>query len=923
MHERIRDKILAGWGRLVASHPLATLAVCLPIAAASVVLTATGLEFESDRSRLIDPEQSWNLQYGRYKETFPQSNDLIVVLEGDPDDTAVNELARRVSQNLAGDGRVRAADAGFDAAEAGPRFFTFAGREKFDRTLGELTTGRRIADADNANALLAVLLAALTQDQSDPASLDRLDEFIEPYLDAARNRTSSFDFLDPKRPNWQPLASNNGEGPLRFVRVQLANGGNGLNTIGSTLTWLRGFVDETVKASERPGTAWGVTGIRAIEADETTQAIRDSTIASLLAITLITLVMFVAFRGLRVPLLAAGALFVGMAWSFGWLMITVGHLQILSVVFCVILLGLGIDFALLFVSRLELIKDEHQDLASATSRVYQRMGPGMVTGAVTTSAAFAAIALTKFKGMAEMGTIAAGGILLCLIAVLSVFPALLALTGRWKQIIRHRPGGETAPFARGRLNFVDDHPRPTLIVVSLTVAVLLVVAVGTVRYDPNVLNLQSKGVESVDWEKRVVDEDARSAWSAVVLAKPENAETLVGKLRRASAVSDVGGMGILYPPDLAERQEAIARIRDGSFNAPPAKPGMAQLLRQLVSVQTGIRIRAASLPEEIRTRLNATSDHITAALQAARNLDRKTRAAAWERLNQNFLAVRDRLAGWLDEALAPGDPVPEDLPALLRDQWTGQKDRSWLLLVHPKAGDQSILAPERLEPFVKSIEVALAGPGDPGSSIASGTSVQVIGPPVQIYRSSLLIQREFLKAAILAVAAIVILLFLDFRSLADALCAMAPVSIGFVGAFGLMGLAGVPLNFANIIVLPIIFGIGVNAGVHVVHRWRLEPSGRPKGLSGGTGRGITLTMLTTMIGFGCLLIAQHRGIRSLGFVMIIGLGVTLLACYIALPAVLRLRTSVADAVGGSAPQETVTQASQTPAPQTVGAGAAD
>ena len=110
------------------------------------------------------------------------------------------------------------------------------------------------------------------------------------------------------------------------------------------------------------------------------------------------------------------------------------------------------------------------------------------------------------------------------------------------------------------------------------------------------------------------------------------------------------------------------------------------------------------------------------------------------------------------------------------------------------------------------------------------------------------------------------------------------------GAFEFMGLFGVPLNFANIIVMPLIFGIGVDAGVHMVHRWRQEPYGRPAGLSGGTGRGISLTMASTMIGFGCMLLAEHRGIRSLGFVMLAGLGVCLLACYTVLPPVLRLRT---------------------------------
>ena len=227
------------------------------------------------------------------------------------------------------------------------------------------------------------------------------------------------------------------------------------------------------------------------------------------------------------------------------------------------------------------------------------------------------------------------------------------------------------------------------------------------------------------------------------------------------------------------------------------------------------------------------------------------------------------------------------MPAVLRDPWVG-KDGSWLLLVYPDADEQqrSILAPDRLGPFVESMRAALAG-----------TGVEVIGPPVQIYESSELIKKAYILAACYAIAAILVLLLLDFRRLADALCAMTPVAFGFIGAFGLMGLFGVPLNFANMIILPIIFGIGVNAGVHMVHRWRAEPFGRPAGLSGATGRGITLTMLTTMIGFGCLVLAQHRGIRSLGFVMVIGLGVTLLACYTVLPAALRWRTrAVAQAV---------------------------
>jgi predicted RND superfamily exporter protein len=665
----------------------------------------------------------------------------------------------------------------------------------------------------------------------------------------------------------------------------LADASRGVNRMAATVKWVRQQVAEVVDGSEVREMSWGVTGIPTIESDETSQAIHDSTVASLLAIALITLVMFVAFRGLTVPLLAAGALLIGMAWSFGWLIVSVGHLQLLSVVFSVILLGMGIDFALLFVSRLELVQDEHRRLSSATSRVYRRMGPGMLTGAVTTAAAFGATALTDFKGMAEMGIIAAGGILLCLIAVLSTFPALLALTGRWKRIIRHRPGGEGAHFAYGRLDFVDMRPVTTLVVAGIIVACLAVLA-RRVDYDPDIMRLQSPGVESVQWEQRIVDADARSVWSAVVLATPEQAPGLADRLRRAPGVSGVGGMGMFFPADRAEREQLIAEVRDRPLEPRTADPGLVSVLTQLAAVRTGLQLRGRSAPADVQPRLTAIGDRIAEAIRAGGRLSPVQQEQAWAGLNAGFVEARDALADWTRRALDPGPPTAEDLPPLLKDMWVGD-DGTWLLQVFPEADERSILAPKRLEPFVREVRAALAG-----------TNVDVLGAPVQIHESSELIQREYVKAAVYAIAAILVLLCLDFRRLADALCAILPVAVGFTGAFGLMGLLGVTLNFANIIVLPIIFGIGVNAGVQVVHRWRQEPMGLPKGLSGATGRGITLTMMTTMIGFGCLLIAEHRGIKSLGFVMVIGLGVTLLACYTILPAVLRLRGRAAAEAAG-------------------------
>ena len=878
MHERARDILLASWGRAVAAHPVFTLALCISLALASLVLTVTGLEFCTDRSMLVDPEKAWNKQYIQYKSDFPHHLDVIVVLDGDPGHGTVDELARSIAERLGSDDRVLSADAGFDTATAGPTFFRLGDPDQFEAALAQLDAARDLMAARNANAALAILLGTLSRAEGDPSAIDQLEQFLEPFLAAAGGQPASFDFLLPRQPRWQPLTSRDGKGRLRFVNTRLASQNSGADGIATTLRWMRQAIAQTVAESPMPGTQWGLTGIPVIEADETTEAIHDSTIASLLAMALITLLMIVSFRGLMVPLLAALALLIGMAWSFGWLMIAVGHLQLLSVVFTVILLGLGIDFALIVVSRLELIQGDYDDLPAATSRVFQRMGPGMVTGAVTTAAAFGATAFTDFRGMAEMGKIAAGGIILCLVAVLSGFVALLALTGRWKRIIRHRPGGEEARFAWGCFDFVDGHPVFTLITTGLLVGGLGVAALR-VEYDPNVLNLQSAGVESVEWEHRIVEEDARSVWNAVVLSKPQEASVLVKRLQNTPGVSAVGGMGKLFPPGARQRQDMISSVRQREVVPVPAEPGMQGMLTQLAAVRAGLQLRGRSAPPDVKPRIEMIATRLADAFARAQTLSAESRQRSWEDLDVALGTARDELAPWIEAALAPGPPKADDLPRFLHDSWVGL-DGSWLLQVYPDADPQlrSVLAPDRLGPFVNAVRGSVAD-----------MDVSVIGPTVQIYESSEIIKTEYIKAAAYAIAAILILLCLDFRRLSDALCAMAPVTIGFIGAFGLMGVLGVSLNFANIIVLPLIFGIGVSAGVHVVHRWRLEPSGRPRGLSGGTGRGITLTMLTTMIGFGCLLIAKHRGVRSLGLVMVMGLGVTLLACYFMLPAILKLR----------------------------------
>ncbi|MDP7029100.1 MAG: MMPL family transporter [Phycisphaerales bacterium] len=865
MHQHFRDRLLERWGRAVTSHPGWTLTVCCLAAVASLAVAVATIEINPDRNALMSQDLAWAKRYAAYRADFPRWSDVVICLEGEADDVAINALARDLATHVAASPTVTAADAGFPASEAGPRLWRTGTRQEFDTTLRDLERGRDLTAAGSAAAALVTMLQFEgSQEDVDPAALSAS---LEPWIDAVAGRPVHFDLLNEPADRWQPLAA--GGGRIRLILVSLAASEDGaIDGPAAPLAELRRDVRDWLASRDAADIPWGVTGIPAIEADETTQATQDSTIASLVAFGLVTLMLITSFRRIRLPLMAAGSLVIGIAWSFGWVAVSIGHLQLLSMVFSAILIGLGIDFALHLVTRLQAIEDAHDQLPDAMSRVFRDVGPGLLTGALTTAAAFGCTAFSAFLGVAEMGVIAAGGVILCLIAIMSAFPAMLACSKRWRADVGvMRPVGVNA---LRRLVRPLHRRAGTVLLIGGIVTALAIVASTRLRYDSNIMNLQPAGLEAVTWQRRLAEAPGADLWSGLVLTDADDAARLTQALRTVADVQEVTGMGVLFPPDLAARQAAVARVREAGAS-PATAPDNAGFVPTVLSTLRD-RLRAASTEEPGFAPLVSELD---AAVQSWHDLDRDfaARTARIDRLNAAWAASATPAATWIDEALAAPPPGASDLPPLLRSQWIGT-DGAWLLRVAPVVSERSILEPDRLGAFVQAVRTV---------------APDVLGPPVQIYESSRLIVRAYVTSGLLAMAVVLILLLLDFRSIADAFGAMLPVFIGFPCTFGFMALVDLNLNFANLMVLPLIFGIGVDSGVHVVHRWKSNPKVRPPGLWGGTGSGILMTTVTTAIGFGALMIAEHRGIRSLAIVMVVGLAVTLAASWTVLPALLRVR----------------------------------
>jgi hopanoid biosynthesis associated RND transporter like protein HpnN len=627
-----------------------------------------------------------------------------------------------------------------------------------------------------------------------------------------------------------------------------------------------------------PGVSLGLTGLPVLESDEMAISDVDSTRASWLALAGVALLYFVVYRGFRYPLLTVGALVVGTVWALGWATLTVGHLNILSATFAVMLIGLG-DYGVLWVAQY----DERRKLGAGTGEATRytagHAGPSVMVAALGTALAFFATTLADFKAVAELGWIAGCGVLFCALACLTVLPATLALlerrpAGGGGTPLTHSDHSEenrglTPPARHDVLPFPGTFlpalsVRPRLVLAAGAVLLLVCAgATGWLRYDHNLLNLQARGTDSVAWEHKLIDRAAGATWDAVSVARSRaEALALKAKYEALPGVSKVVEVASLVPDRQDEKLPAVAVIRAKLAPLPPLDK---------LPVPSGSNPDAVcELAERVRRLVETDSDLSRAAADLARAAHETPDAAA--RLKDLDRRLATDLAAELHALKSVARPAPialADLPPELRERFVGAGGE---FLVRAFARD-SLWDYAALQRFT-----AAARTVDPE---ATGKSFRTLEGLRQM-------RSGFEWAGVYALAAIVLVLALDFRRATGVLLALFPLAAGVAFTLGLMALGGLALNPANLIALPLIVGVGVDNGVHVLHDYRARDRRFAYRLGAATGRGVLVAGLTTVLGFGTMLIARHEGMASLGLALTIGVSCCMVAALVLLPAVLHL-----------------------------------
>ncbi|HEU0039897.1 MAG TPA: MMPL family transporter [Verrucomicrobiae bacterium] len=851
-----------------------------------LVFAARSLEFRTSRNDLVSADEAYQRNWLQLKQEFQVQEDLVTLIESD-DLEKNRQFVERLAARLEGETSLFR-DIFFkgDLRTMGPKALLFLPQERLEQVrravldYGPLVS--KFSEVNNLSSLFAEVNAQIRAVKPEQVSGQPLTKSLPALTRIADQATASLE-----RPGVPPSPGVT----ALFAGSRKTEAGEYVSFAGGRFYVLTCAVREEVLEEaallrlrelvreiqmEVPGVNVGVTGESVLRFDEMEQAQADTILASVVSLVIVALIFIVGYREIGRPLQATVCLVIGIGYTMGFATLTVGHLNLLTITFVPILIGLAIDFGVHLITRFEEELGRGRPERIALEKALVATGTGICTSGFTIAGAFLAMTLTGFKGIREMGIIAGGGLLVCLIPMMTMLPAMLL--SRQEGGCSARPPGK----ARRRRERIEQlwlkRPRAA-VAVGLALTLVAFAGLQRVPFDYNLLNLQSQRLSAVVCEKKLIASAPRSLLSCAVVADslPE-ALALEKRIRRLRSVAEVDSVAPLIAEneqtklDLVRQIKAeAAAIRFAPMDRQPLDP--VALNRTLELFEETLRGAAYVLNNQRQDELR---DEVQLVKESVAKLRARLASPAGEPSAAKLTLFQQALFRDLESTMTAlknqdyREPLrPQDLPAGLRSRFIGRTGK-YLLQVYPR-GD--VWERSNQERFVLDLRTV-----DP----------DVTGSPVQFYEYTNMLKRNFQKSAAYALAAIVIMLMLHFRNAAGVLLILMPVVVGTCWMVGLMAVFHVPFNPANLISLTLLIGIGVANGIHILNRFTEER--HPTILAKSTGKAVLVSALTTIAGFGSLMLAKHRGIASLGQVMSIGTATCMLAALTVLPAVLILLT---------------------------------
>jgi hypothetical protein len=650
------------------------------------------------------------------------------------------------------------------------------------------------------------------------------------------------------------------------------------------------IVDKVKK--DFPEVKAGLTGMIPLGRDEMVYGQQSMGYTSIIAFIAILILLILSFRMWAAPLFAILNLAVGLIWAIGLAAILVKSLNIMTSMVTVILIGLGIDFSIHIISIFTENRSIGKPINKSLEDTFLKSGKGILTGGLTTSAAFFALVISSSRGMKEVGIVSSVGLLAILIVTFLFLPSLLVLRERRleKKLaegkIKSKPVYKDISlrvFGKGCSWLSGNYTVTIICVVFITI--FLLVSAFRISFDHNYMNMEPKGLTSITLQDTILDKFDLSMDYALILADSvEESREMTKALKNIKSAAIIDDIS-MYFPSLEEQQKRIPHIQEinrSISSAVIANDILDTELNQVIS-------------ELDRLEMNIMEIQDMAYMGGQDKVDRKCSEIVGNPEDPQSLSIIAQFIDSLENNRQSGlkglkefqkyaapyfkesvlkmastkNIALDDLPASVLDRYANRDRTQFLLTVFPAENIWTDV--NFLHRFTSDL--------DRVSNKATGM------PPVmqELIR---VIGNDGKNAALLTVFVVFLLLWLDFRIFKYAIVAMIPLVAGVIWMIGLMHLVSMQLTVVNVMGLPMIIGIGIDYGVHIVHRWRFEGSKKVNQIFASTGKAIFLTSITTMLAFGSLIFSIWRGFGSLGGAMFIGVGACFLSTVIILPGII-------------------------------------
>jgi hopanoid biosynthesis associated RND transporter like protein HpnN len=831
------------------------MAACLAVAAG--VLASHRLSMTTSIDGLFDRTLPWKQHEAALKKAFPQFNDLIVAVISaripEEADATATALAAALSADHAHFVSVRQPDASPYLRQEGLMFLDTATlSDVLDKTvdaspfLGQLAadpSGRGLFGA------LGLIGEGVARGQANLAPFATALTGFDATLAAAIDG-------HPAPLSWQTLMVSrlaSLAGPTRIVLAQPHMDYGAVQPGGAATAALRHDAAALEFVAKGDATVH-LTGLVPLEDDEFSSAAKGAVSGLGLSFVLVLLWLFLALKSWRLILPVFLTLLLGLALTSGFAALAVGTLNLISVAFAILFVGIAVDFSIQFCVRFREMRLVEVQTEAALVRTGLKVGRQLVVAGSAIAAGFLAFVPTSFSGVAELGLIAGIGMLFALACTLTFLPAALALL---------HPAGETEEIGFLSLAGADRLLGRSRFPILAIFALLFLSGAGLVQkltFDSNTLHTKPQNSEAVVTLMDLLKNPVTNPFTIdIVRPNVADAAALAAPLSKLSLVDHVVGLQSFVPADQAAK---LAVIQDAAsilapilaeHTARPA-PDAASLRASIGQTLAKLQKALPKLPDDSPLR------RITADLAMLRAAPDATLRAANESLVRFLPTMLDRLRVVLTAKPATLADVPPDIA---RDYV--EPDGSARLQVVPAeaVGDSDVL-----RRFVAEVQTVAPDAG---------------GAAVSIVATADTIIAAFRTAAIGAIIAIAVILLLLLRHPADAALVLAPLLMSAALTVLIVVSTGIALNYANIIALPLLLGVGVSFNIYFVMNARAGE--RPR-LVSATTRAVVFSALTTGSAFGSLALSAHPGTASMGTLLLISLACTLLTSLVFVPALL-------------------------------------